>query len=222
MNFLLHFENRYFTHQELHELFKWDPAALAVSETQQLLRQQHQQQAAAVDPAVQAHVDWIECQPLCAGTSEHGLLFSHQDPEGKNLQILQNPSSRNHQGSSAAALSGHGISRNHHNSSRRAAAASGAGSSRDVYTAAELGSMLSSLNIGPSAAGLRTGSSSSAGRSLQAAASSTAGITAQQQQQQCSEHLLGEVKVLQGQLKRVSADLAACGAFLPDGGSKVS
>ncbi|KAF6255378.1 P-loop containing nucleoside triphosphate hydrolase protein [Scenedesmus sp. NREL 46B-D3] len=61
---------RYFTHQELHELFKWDPAALAVSETQQLLTQQHKRSADLA--SIAAHMSWLEAHALCAGTSEHG------------------------------------------------------------------------------------------------------------------------------------------------------
>ncbi|WIA32835.1 hypothetical protein OEZ86_006013 [Tetradesmus obliquus] len=57
---------RYFTHQELHELFKWDPAALRTSETQQLLTQQHSRSAELA--AISSHVAWLEAHALCAGT----------------------------------------------------------------------------------------------------------------------------------------------------------
>jgi hypothetical protein len=63
---------RYFTHQELHELFKWDPAALAVSETQQLLKQQHMPSDDLA--AIASHVAWLEAHTLCAGALASSLM----------------------------------------------------------------------------------------------------------------------------------------------------
>jgi hypothetical protein len=101
---------RYFTHQELHELFKITPEGLATSETQQLLSRMHGRgpgspaprggvvAAGAVAPAAPAplplgadealrpHLEWVEAHAGCAGTSDHGALFQERDPEEQHLE----------------------------------------------------------------------------------------------------------------------------------------
>ncbi|KAI8470944.1 MAG: P-loop containing nucleoside triphosphate hydrolase protein [Monoraphidium minutum] len=98
---------RYFTHQELHELFKVTPEGLAASETQQLLRRLALEQAATspggssrgagavgaaallpagCDEALRGHLEWVEAFEGCVGTSDHGALFSEHDPDSGRLE----------------------------------------------------------------------------------------------------------------------------------------
>uniref|UniRef100_A0A383VXK8 Uncharacterized protein n=1 Tax=Tetradesmus obliquus TaxID=3088 RepID=A0A383VXK8_TETOB len=209
---------RYFTHQELHELFKWDPAALRTSETQQLLTQQHSRSAELA--AISSHVAWLEAHALCAGTSEHGMLFSHQDPEGKHLQLDPKHLNPNHvPGSAAAAAAGLGISGYGRGGSRPVA---GAGAGAAGPSAAELSNMMSSLNIASSSN--RGGAAAAAAAAGNGAAGGSPHHHQQQQQQlkqQQQERLQAEVQHLQYQLGRVSTDLATVGPRLPDGGSKL-
>jgi uncharacterized membrane protein YgcG len=224
------FCNRYFTHQELHELFKWDPSALNISETQQLLKEQHKPSAELA--SISSHVSWLEAHALCAGTSEHGLLFSHQDPEGKHLQLDATHQGQHVPGSAAAAAAGLqrlglGVSGYGRTGARAVAGAGAAGQS-----AAELSNMLSSLNIASrpgagSGVGASAGGSGSSSRGGQGSAGSGGGSAAnelqqqQQERQQRRDALQVEVQHLQYQLGRVTTDLATVGPRLPDGGSKV-
>lgn len=193
---------RYFTHQELHELFKWDPDTLNTSETQQLLAQQHSQhtkQTLQKNPDLAQHVSWVESSPHCAGTSEHGLLFSELDPEGKTLQLqrpeylksnvtvqgLPERGSRGGKGSKGFAVSG--------------AAAAGP-------SAAEISTMLATLNI----------SSSSTKPSATAAAAGGPAAAASD-----CELLESRVKDLELSLRKVTADVNSLADKLPDGGVKV-
>jgi hypothetical protein len=216
---------RYFTHQELHELFKWDPSALAVSETQQLLKQQHKPSAELA--SFSSHVSWLEAHALCAGTSEHSLLFSHHDPEGKHLGLDPTHQGQHAPGSAAAAAAGLqrpglGVSGYGRTGARAVAGAGAAGPS-----AAELSNMLSSLNIasrpggGSSASVGGSGGSSRAGEGPAGDAAAANELQQQQEKQQRCDSLQVEVQHLQYQLGRVTADLATVGPRLPDGGSKV-
>jgi hypothetical protein len=165
---------------------------------------------------------------LCAGTSEHGLLFSHHDPEGRHLQLDANP--QHAPGSAAAAAAGLqrpglGVSGYGRGGSR---AVTGAAAAAAGPSAAELSNMLSSLNIAsrPGAgAGAGVGASVD-GSSRGGDASAAAGVAAnehqqQQEKQQRRDALQVEVQQLQYQLRRVTTDVATVGPRLPDGGSKV-
>lgn len=222
---------RYFTHQELHELFKWDPDALNASETQQLLKQQHAQQLRQLQQQqsqeLTSHVCWVEDNPLCAGTSQHGLLFSLEDPEGKQLNISaaglaagqyggssSGSSARRFQDSGGQPRKGNGSSSSSSSQGRfrgsEDGADGGSGSSSMQPSAAALDEMMQSLHIG-------NGSSSRSGLPAGASARS-AGPDLQQQKVQ---ELLKHIKQLQSQLHSAKCDLQQLGPRLPDGGAKV-
>lgn len=241
---------RYFTHQELHELFKWDPAALHTSETQQLLKQQHAPQLRALQQQqsteLTSHMLWVEDNPLCAGTSQHGLLFSCEDPEGKQLNLAAadrynggSSSSRQQPGGGRFRDSGWhprtGAAAGSSASSSQAgrfrglgdAAAGGSGGGGAQPSAAALDEMMQSLHIGP-------GGSGRGGLTAAAAVRGTTGMFPlgstgrflqphQQQQQQHAQvqELSKRIKQLQAQIQRTSTDLTLMGPSLPDGGAKV-
>lgn len=219
---------RYFTHQELHELFKWDPDALNASETQQLLKQQHAQQLRQLQrqqpPELTSHTTWVEEHPLCAGTSQHGLLFSLEDPEGKDLDLKAavmregagslfresgwRPRTCTGSNSSSAGSQG-GVW-------GPGSAGAGGGSSSGVQPpAAALDEMMKSLNIG--------GGSTRGGLTTAAALRDGNRFVDQGQQQQAGRvrELLKQIKQLQAQVQGCTVDLQQLGPRLPDGGAKV-
>lgn len=235
---------RYFTHQELHELFKWDPAALHTSETQQLLKQQHAQQLRALQQQqsteLTSHMLWVEDNPLCAGTSQHGLLFSLEDPEGKQLNLAA-ADRCNGGGSSSRQQAGGGRFRDSgwhprtgaaggSASSGQAgrfrgldAAAGGSGGGGAQPSAAALDEMMQSLHIGPSGSGRGGLTAAAAARSTTGLfpPGSTGRLQPQQQQQAQVQELSKRIKQLQAQIQRTSTDLTLMGPSLPDGGAKV-
>lgn len=223
---------RYFTHQELHELFKWDPDALNASETQQLLKQQHAQQLCQLQkqqsPELNSHMLWVEDNPLCAGTSQHGLLFSLEDPEGKDLNLA---AAERYIGGSSSQAGGSRFRDSGWHPRKGAGTgfwgpgggAGGSGSGGSQPSAAALGEMMQSLNIG--------GGGSRGGLTAAAAARGAMGVgmpqpgvygQPQQQQQQKVQDLTKQIKQLQAQVQRQSCELQRLGPSLPDGGARVS
>ena len=228
---------RYFTHQELHELFKWDPEALNTSETQQLLKQQHAPQLRALHKQqgddLNSHIGWVEDHPLCSGTSQHGLLFSCQDPEGRELN-LNDPSLS----SAAAGYSSTGSNTaaggrrfrgpgGHPQQGGFWGSQGGAGGSGGVSSqpsAAALDDMMRSLHIdGSSDGGGRGGglSATAARGGLMQQQWGGAQGSQQQQQQQRVQELLKSIKQLQAAVHSSTCDLQRLGPNLPDGGAKV-
>jgi hypothetical protein len=125
-----HVQTRYFTHQELHELFKITPEGLAASETQQLLRRMHREQRGGdgggsdaqgggggaggatllpmgCDESLRGHMEWVEASANCVGTSDHGALFGEPDPEGERLERAGARAAR--RGGGAAGAGGGGL-----------------------------------------------------------------------------------------------------------------
>jgi hypothetical protein len=221
---------RYFTHQELHELFKWDPDALNVSETQQLLKQQHAQQLRQLQQQqpqeLTSHTTWVEEHPLCAGTSQHGLLFSREDPQGKDLDlkaaVMREGSGSRFRESGWHPRAGTGSSSASSSSQGGfwgpgGTGASGGSSSGVQPPAAALDEMMQSLNIG--------GGSSRGG--LTAAAALQDGNRfadqghQQQQHQERAREMSKQIKQLQAQVQSSTIDLQQLGPRLPDGGAKV-
>eukprot|EP00873_Tetraselmis_striata_P042879 jgi/Tetstr1/463143/TSEL_008077.t1 len=66
---------RYFSHQDLRDLFSTDPAELAASRTQAQLHELHAAQRVA-GPELTAHLTWLESLPAFAGVSDHDLIYS--------------------------------------------------------------------------------------------------------------------------------------------------
>jgi hypothetical protein len=218
---------RYFTHQELHELFKWDPDALNASETQQLLKQQHAKQLRQLQrqqPAeLTSHTTWVEEHPLCAGTSQHGLLFSLEDPEGKDLDlkaaVMREGSGSRFRGGwrprTGTGSTGSSSAGSQGGFWGPGGAGAGGGSSSGVQPpTAALDEMMKSLNIG--------GGSSRGGLTAGAALRDGSRFADQgQQQQERLRELSKQIKQLQVQVQSSTVDLQQLGPRLPDGGAKV-
>lgn len=235
----------------MHELFKWDPDALNTSETQLLIKQQHAAQLRDLQrqqpPALTSHVCWVEEQPLCAGTSQHGLLFSLEDPEGKDLNLSMAAAGSGLSGSSAGSSGRRFPDSGWHPRKGRSQQAGGSGSGNggqqgqrlrghpDGGAAGGGGSGSSGGGLQPSAAVLDEmmqslhigGGGSRGGLSATAAVAATGGRGAggwppqQQQQSQKVQELTKRIKQLQAQLQSSSDDLQQLGPRLPDGGAKV-
>lgn len=67
-------QTRYFSHQELHELFSIPESGFDVSLTQQQLHEEHDSQH-EIDALLKQHIEFLEGQGI-AGVSHHSLLYS--------------------------------------------------------------------------------------------------------------------------------------------------
>lgn len=67
-------QTRYFSHQELHELFSIPESGFDVSLTQQQLHEEHDSQH-EIDASLKQHIEFLEGQGI-AGVSHHNLLYS--------------------------------------------------------------------------------------------------------------------------------------------------
>lgn len=67
-------QTRYFSHQDLHELFSIPESGFDVSLTQQQLHEEHDSQH-EIDASLKQHIEFLEGQGI-AGVSHHNLLYS--------------------------------------------------------------------------------------------------------------------------------------------------
>jgi len=236
---------RYFTHQELHELFKITPEGLQASETQQMLTRTHATSStppaagggsggAAVvaagsvvalakgDQELMTHLEWVEANPGCAGTSDHAALFNEQDPEGQRLERA----GQRHRDAAAAAdgFFGSGATAAAAGASQRGrgggggrmgrgAGGRGGGAAGGWQGAGDLSDMLSGLGIGERAPPGHDGGSNPWGASdwdPEAFA-----------QQQRVAALRRRAQELSEAAAQAAATATSLGRSLPDGGAKV-